>query len=604
MMMAAFSLTAVMGMSGLAVEIGTGYAAKVRNQRVADMAALGAALAYQKTESEDIAKRVAEDIVVANGLAANNATIAIAVPVKIDGTDAAKVQITTPVQIKIASLITKAASYNVTSSAAASFGGNAANAGCVTALSSSKKSIDMGGGASLTATGCTVASNGTISLTGGAKLSADQVVANDTSVGGGASITTTGGSGAVTKSNGAADSVKNQAGTMRALCYVNKLNGTTDSDYADGNTNCTNQLATPITVAKTGAADWNMNYSPASNVASYKNGNSYVVPSGTYTIGTLNISGGITVTFTGPTTLIIDNISLGGGSSLAIGDGSVKIAGTLTLSGGVTVTMGNGYHSFGGISVGGGSHLYTGTGSLNVTNDINVDGGGSEAEFAPSTGETVVIGNTKGTSISISGGSVVSFDRYGTNAATGGTEAAGPVGFSASGTIKSSGGSMIVFNKAAVHVIGGNLDLNGSSVLGSGLYVIGGDLSNNTGGTMTGKDVTFALGGSFTLAGGTSLDIAATSSATSGYGIQDVLVATKSTSSVTLGGGTNDKYSGVVYAPKAEIKLTGGASLSNNGSQCLMMVVDSVTISGGASFNTSHCASQTQDAGPGVALIQ
>jgi len=43
--MAAFALTAVMGMAGLAVELGNGYATKVRNQRVADMAALGAALA-------------------------------------------------------------------------------------------------------------------------------------------------------------------------------------------------------------------------------------------------------------------------------------------------------------------------------------------------------------------------------------------------------------------------------------------------------------------------------------------------------------------------------------------------------------------------------
>ena len=49
MVMAAFGLTAVMGMSGLAVEVGTGYAAKVRNQRVADAAALGAALAYNSS---------------------------------------------------------------------------------------------------------------------------------------------------------------------------------------------------------------------------------------------------------------------------------------------------------------------------------------------------------------------------------------------------------------------------------------------------------------------------------------------------------------------------------------------------------------------------
>ena len=63
MVLAALSLTAVMGMSGLAVEVGTGYAAKTRNQRVADMAALGAALAYQANSSPNEAAQTAKDIV-------------------------------------------------------------------------------------------------------------------------------------------------------------------------------------------------------------------------------------------------------------------------------------------------------------------------------------------------------------------------------------------------------------------------------------------------------------------------------------------------------------------------------------------------------------
>jgi len=598
--MAAFALTAVMGMAGLAVELGNGYATKVRNQRVADMAALGAALAYQSSSSStSAATQVAKDIVVANGLPSSAATVAFT---QVSGVDAVQVKVTTSVPIKMASLITSAASYDVTNSAAASLS-SAGGAGCVTALSSSKTAIDMGGGAKLTAGACSVVTNGTLSLSGGAQVTAKQVVANETSVGGGASISTTpSANNIVTKPNGASDTIKNQSAVMTALCYVNKLNSTSDSDYVDGNTNCTSQLKSPDTVNPTGAADWDMtSKKPSANVATYWNGSSYVVPAGPYTIGNLTIDGN--VTFTGPTTIVADSITLNGGASLTIGDGSVTVAGAVKLAGGATVTIGNGKHSFGSISIGGGSKFYTGTGSLNVTYDINVDGGGSEAKFAPSTGDTVVIGANKGTAISISGGSTVSFDRYGTSVATGGTQSAGPVGFSAGGSIKSSGGSMVVFNKAAVHVIKGDLDLNGSSVMGSGLYVIGGNLSNNTGGTMTGSDVSFALGGSFTLAGGTSLDLAASSS-NSGYGMQDILVVTKSSSTVSLGGGTTDKYSGLVYAPKAEIKLTGGASLSNNGSQCLMMVVNSVTMAGGAAFSTNTCASQINNAGTAVALIQ
>jgi hypothetical protein len=82
------------------------------------------------------------------------------------------------------------------------------------------------------------------------------------------------------------------------------------------------------------------------------------------------------------------------------------------------------------------------------------------------------------------------------------------------------------------------------------------------------------------------------------------LVATKTTSDVALGGGTSDKYSGLVYAPKATLKLTGGAGLSSNGSQCLMVLVDSVSLSGGAQFNTNNCPSQANNAGASVALIQ
>src|SRR4051812_50176059 len=74
MILAALSLTAVMGMSGLAVEIGNGYATKVRNQRVADMAALGPAQAYQSNQSTTVAAQVATDIVAPSGLPASAAT--------------------------------------------------------------------------------------------------------------------------------------------------------------------------------------------------------------------------------------------------------------------------------------------------------------------------------------------------------------------------------------------------------------------------------------------------------------------------------------------------------------------------------------------------
>jgi hypothetical protein len=152
-------------------------------------------------------------------------------------------------------------------------------------------------------------------------------------------------------------------------------------------------------------------------------------------------------------------------------------------------------------------------------------------------------------------------------------------------------------------VINGDLNLNGSSTLGAGLYVIAGNFTNNTGGTMVGANVSFALGGTFTLSGGTSLDLAAPSSASS-YGITDMLVLTKSSAATSIGGGSADKYSGLFYAPNSALSMTGGSSISNNGSSCLMVVLKSISLSGSGALNTSNCASQSSGAVGTPALIQ
>ena len=118
MVLAAFALTAVMGMSGLAVEVGNGYSTKVRNQRVADMAALGAAQAYQANQSAATATQVAKDIVAASGLPASSATVNA--PVTVNGVSAITVTVTTAVPVRLAQVVMNNTSYNVTNTAAAS----------------------------------------------------------------------------------------------------------------------------------------------------------------------------------------------------------------------------------------------------------------------------------------------------------------------------------------------------------------------------------------------------------------------------------------------------------------------------------------------------
>jgi uncharacterized membrane protein len=133
--MAAFALTAVMGMTGLAVEAANGYSTKIRNQRVADMAALGAAQAYQANQSATVAAKVAQDIVAASGLSSNvNARVTVNAPVMINGTSAIQVTVTTSVPIRLAQVVMHDADsrYDVTAAAAVSLVANTAQA-CITA---------------------------------------------------------------------------------------------------------------------------------------------------------------------------------------------------------------------------------------------------------------------------------------------------------------------------------------------------------------------------------------------------------------------------------------------------------------------------------------
>lgn len=599
--LAALSLTVVMGMSGIAVELGNGYATKVRNQRVADMAAIGAALAYKNGgQSTAAATQVAKDIVIANGLSASMATVTV--PVTIGAASAVQVQVTTSVPIKMASLLTSNASYNVTNVAAASLTSSSGTS-CITALSSSNSSVDLNGGAAIVASGCAITTNGTVTLSGGATINAKQVVATGTSANGGASFTTAPtANNILTKSNAASDTVMSTSAVQSALCYVNKINGTTDTDYTGGNTSCISPLVTPTKQSATvSTTDWNLTYQPrsASTLASYQtadNSCNYVIPAGTYVIRTLTVNGGCSVSFQNGSTLTVDDIDMSG-SAMTIGNVNLTVTGTFKINS--DITIGNGTHYFGALDVGGGRNVTIGSGNFTVYGAIT-EAGGSKLMVGTSTGDTVTIG----TKIDIQGGSYLCFTaNCGTPTAVAGTFSVGALGASKTDDITTAGGSTLILPIANTHVIKGDLSLSGSSTLGSGLYVIGGDFTNNTGGTMTGKDVTFALGGTFALSGGTTLDLAAPSN-TSSYGITDILVATKSTAQTSIGGGSSDKYSGVLYAPKSDLKVSGGGSISTSGSSCLMVVVNTASLTGSGNLNTSACASQTSSAAGTVALLQ
>ncbi len=561
--MGALSLTVIVGMGAFAVEATRGYAADTTNQRVADAAALAGALAYNVGNNPAQMTATAKAVVVAQGLPSSAADVQLVTDAE-TSKQLVQVTITTSVPLALGRVFTSALAYDVVAVGSATTS-TVANTSppCIAALDGSPaNAISMNGGTRLSASGCAINSAAGISVTEGAMITASKQVnaGKAVSVTGGASITTSPEAGNIVqnKAGAAADWMADNENIKAILCQVNKLTGTSDPDYPDGNTACLSPLVTPAAV---GTQDIDLNYSPPASLAPFRNGGTYVIPASYWAaygnkIRNLTLQGGITATLEGPLTLSIAQINMGGGTHLHFGSGNISIAGKLDV------------------------------------------GGGSDIDFDVGVGNTITIGKDGSTSINIGGGGKVCFTLNCVNP----TAAAGT--FSVGGDIVSQGGSTIVFPKAATHVIGGNLTLAGSSVLGSGKYIIAGYFTNNTGGTMAGADVTFALGGTIGLSGGTSLDLAAPSG-TSSYGIPGVLFATKSSSPTSIGGGSNNRYSGLVYAPKSNMTISGGGAISTNGGACLMMILKSFTLTGGGNMSTGTCSTlSTSGSVASVALFK
>ena len=533
MVMAAFALTAVMGMSGLAVEVGNGYSTKVRNQRVADMAALGAAQAFQSSQSTATATQVAKDIVAASGLPASSATVTA--PVTINGTNAIQVTVTTAVPVRLAQVVMNNTSYNVTNSAAASL---SATSGCMAALSSAGTyGITLTGGAKLTATGCGLQTNSGISVSAGATITAKQVTAgkaisDQAAQWGTPGITTTPTANNIQQNKGTAatDTIGSDS---RVIAGFAKLG-----------------IFTVPTAPANGAQAWNFDWSHSGAVAAWWNGST-----GTYTVPSNSVPYNVT------------SITVAGGIKVVVQDGAmIRTTGGMSVSGNVTM----------------------GAVTLDVGGSIVLTGG---VRMSVASGPVYIGNDGAGNAINVGGGSPLSF---------------GNGFFSANGSIVTSGGSTIVFGATTSHFINGTLSLNGNSTFGAGGYYINGGFTNNTGGTMTGSDVTFFMSGSLTLSGGTSMNLSAPTS-DAGGGITDLLFATKTTSQTKIGGGSQNVYAGLVYAPNSNMVMDGGAGATGGG-RCFGLAVGTLTMNGGTATGITctgfGMGAGTGGGGGGVSLLQ
>jgi hypothetical protein len=615
LVLAALTLTAVMGMSSLAVEMGTGYAAKMRNQRVADMAALGGALAYQASSSsqasqqatpEQKARQTATDIVTASGLPATAATVTV-------GASSVQVQITTAVPIKLAAMLTNSVSYNVTNSAVASFTSNTAPA-CVLALSKTASAgVDMQGNTSLNTTGCAVTSNSPISVGGSSELTASTITAPSTDVTGSSHI-----NGTTTTGSNAADPLANNSALTAAFAQL----GTTTSVVMPAAPTFT---ATTTNWSFPGSAS---GYSALPNTDPVKANCTlsvqiYTCNQGAYNINNLTVASGMTVTFTGVSTVNIygtfsaDGATLGGsqtsynlrngfvsgwggpkfgniaslyvggavtysGNGNSIGNGNVTIAGALSIGGGSSLTIGAGTHAFGGVSVGGSSILTVGNGNLTVNGSISVQGSAT-ATFGD--GNYVIGHDGNGDAINIQGTLVM-----------------GAGDFSADGNISTNGGTSITIG-AGRHTIDGNVSIQSGGTLGAGLYLINGDFDKNAHNTVTANGVTIVAAGSFSTGGGAGLVLTApTDDSTTNGGIGGIAFASKTSKASSIGGSSSNTLGGIFYLPNSDLSVSGAGTMA--GATCMALVVDTLTISGSGAISNTNCSAPSLSSQGTVSLIQ
>jgi len=562
----AFSFVGMIGAVALSVELGQGYVALQSNQRTADMAALGGAGAYVVNRDQTVLLATANDIANANGAEASRVTARFIANFENSGIDVIRVDVRSTIPLYFARVLKSDANYTVTSTGIASLPSAAAPA-CILALDSTGKGISVSGGATISAKDCSVTSNTSTTVTGGSRITATALsTTGNIKVEGGSHVSATdvlyGGSTSVQ----AGSSITGNE-SRRSVTVADPMAG--DAKLATAFNALGTHTAPQKPVVQTGE-DLTLGYYPTTmtfqgRTSTLVNG-VWTLPPGTYRFRNLNTQS-LTLNIQGPSVVTVSgSVNIGGGGKLVIGDGPVSIAAPVNLSGGTSMTLGSGRHYLGRVTVGGGSSITLGAGDLDVDGPINISGGGSRMTVGAG---DVAIGAANGKGIELSGGGELRF---------------GHGGFSSAGSIVTQGGSTLVIGDTATHYINGDLDLRGTVTLGRGLYLINGAFSNTTGGSITGSDVTFILKDQLTYAGGAGINLAAPGE-NSSWGIPGLLFASLTTRATSFGGGAQGKYSGMLYFPKSDFTLSGGAGMS---SSCFSLVARSMTVTSGPTA-TSTC---------------
>ena len=154
-------MVVLVGIGAFAMQLGQAYMTHTRNQRLADAAAYGGAVIYSANNNSTTALNDAiTRLTSLNGLPSGSITASVVSSPSGDGNSAVRVKASTSVPLDLAKVFGTTSSATVTGESYAEI--VSPPAGCITALSTSGTGISITGGAAITASGCTIASNGTV----------------------------------------------------------------------------------------------------------------------------------------------------------------------------------------------------------------------------------------------------------------------------------------------------------------------------------------------------------------------------------------------------------------------------------------------------------
>lgn len=124
---------------------------------------------------------------------------------------------------------------------------------------------------------------------------------------------------------------------------------------------------------------------------------------------------------------------------------------------------------------------------------------------------------------------------------------------------------------------------NSTVTASPGLYVVNGDLTLGANASLSGSGVTFVVSGNVQMGGNCNVALSAPA-AHAASGVPGMTIIKSGAGSVSMGGNGSTAVTGVIYAPKAALTLTGNSSSSVG---CQQFIVGKANLTGNATLGAS-----------------